>query len=120
LQLEIRVADPGLDAEQLDEATSGLYRQLCELDLDSVERPSRGPAPEGARGDALEIATLLVTVADSRVVASVVEVLRRWLGVRPAGRIRLRLGDDEIEVEGLSTAEQQRLIREWLDRRGHE
>ena len=49
-------AGDGASAEELDELTAALRRELLRLDVESVDRPSGGPAPADARGP--EIAML--------------------------------------------------------------
>ena len=47
LRIDLGV-EPDADAAELDEATQQLRRELLELDVENVERPSAGPAPPGA------------------------------------------------------------------------
>jgi hypothetical protein len=39
-----------------------------------------------------------------------------WLGGSPRRSIKLLLGDDVLELTGVSSKEQRRLADEWLDR----
>jgi hypothetical protein len=118
MRLEVEVLDGDLDSERLDETTTKLARQLRELDVGGVSRSRSGAAPAGARGNAFEVATLLVTLADSRALSAVVSTVRGWLASAPTARrrARLRVGEDELEVDGLSSTEQRELIAAWLDR----
>jgi hypothetical protein len=116
--LGIRV-DVGSDAdpEEVAEATLLLRRELLELDVAAVELPSGGEAPPGTR--AIELAAvgaLVVTMARSQLLGSVLATVRAWLANSPRRTIRLELGGDVLELNGVSAAEQRRLADEWLRR----
>ena len=116
--LGIRVTvGPGADAEDVAEATLQLRRELLDLDVDAVELPSAGEPPPGSR--AVELAALgalVVTVAQSQLLASVVAAVRSWLASSPRRSIKLELGGDVLELAGVSSDEQRRLTDEWLRR----
>jgi hypothetical protein len=50
------------------------------------------------------------------ILASVVGWIRAWLARTRARSVRLSIDGDTIEVTGLSSAEQQRLIDLWVSR----
>lgn len=105
------------DAEEVATATLQLRRELLDLDVDTVELPSAGEPPPGTR--AIELAAvgaLVVTVARSQLLSSVLATVRAWLAASPRRSIRLELGGDVLELNGLSGAEQRRLADEWLRR----
>jgi len=78
-------AGAGAGAEELDQLTMQLWRELSELDLDSVERAGQGVAPAGARAaDVLALGArgagavthfLLGSVAEAALKQAPVEVL---------------------------------------------
>jgi hypothetical protein len=116
--LGIRV-DVGSDAdpEEVAEATLLLRRELLELDVEAVELSSGGDAPPGTR--AIELAAvgaLVVTMARSQLLGAVLATVRAWLANSPRRTIRLQLGGDVLELNGVSAAEQRRLADEWLRR----
>jgi hypothetical protein len=76
--LGIRVTvGPGADAEDVAEATLQLRRELLDLDVDAVELPSAGEPPPGSRTVELAaLGALVVTVAQSQLLASVVAAVR--------------------------------------------
>ncbi len=119
--LQVALADPEADAEELDVATANLSRELRELDVDGVERPAE-PAPEGARSAELaEIGALIVTLATTpAVLSSVLKTVEAWLSSRGRRSARLELDGDVIELSGLSSRDQRRLMDEWIARRGAE
>jgi hypothetical protein len=110
IQLDLALA--GADAEELDEATRDLQRELAEL-VD-VARPAGSEPPDGAR--AVEVAALgsLVMKVGSAAVAPVARVLQAWLARRSGRTIKLTLGDDSIEISGGSAAYQQQMIETFL------
>jgi len=115
---DIRVAaGSDADPEEVAEATLQLRRELLELDVESVEIPPAGEPPPGSR--AVELAalgTLVVTVTQSQLLASVVAAVRSWLAGAQKRSIKLELGGDVLELSGVSSAEQRRLTDEWLRR----
>jgi hypothetical protein len=107
-----------VDEQQLDAMTTSLRRQLLELDVETVERVAAGPAPEGAKAiETLALGALVVKlVARRETLAGVAGLIRSWLGSRPDRTARLRFGEDEVELTGLSPEQQERLIASWLER----
>jgi hypothetical protein len=116
--LGIQVApSPDDDAEQVAEATLGLRRELLDLDVDAVELPRVGEPPPGTR--AVELAALgalVVTVAKSGLLTPVVAAVQSWLARSQPRSVKLELDGDVLEVTGVSSKDQQRLIDEWLRR----
>jgi hypothetical protein len=108
---------PDTDPEEIAEATLRLRRELLDLDVEAVELPSAGEPPPGTR--AVELAALgalVVTVAQSKLLAGVVTAVRAWLGGAPQRSIKLELDGDVLELTGVSSKEQRRLTDEWLRR----
>ena len=105
------------DSEEVAEATLQLRRELLDLDVEAVEVPSAGEPPPGTR--AVELAALgalVVTVAQSNLLAPIVATVRSWLAGQPQRSIKLELDGDVLELSGLSSKDQQRLAEEWLRR----
>jgi hypothetical protein len=116
--LGIQVAvGPDAPAEEIAEATMRLRRDLLDLDVEAVEPPRAGEPPPGSRAvDVAALGALLVTVGQSSLLSPIVTVIRSWLAGSPQRSIKLELGDDVLELSGLSSAEQRRLTDEWLRR----
>jgi hypothetical protein len=111
--------DLGLDAdaEEVAEATLELRRELLDLDVDSVDLPTAGQPPPGTRGVELAaLGALLVSVTQSQLLAPVLAAVRSWLGGSPQRSIKLELEGDTLELTGISSTEQRRLVDEWLQR----
>jgi hypothetical protein len=108
---------PDADAEEVAEAAEQLRRELLDLDVDSVDLPRGGEAPPGTRGVELAaLGGLLVTVGQSQLLAPVIAAIRSWLGGSPQRSIKLELDGDTLELSGISSKEQRRLVDEWLQR----
>ena len=116
-EVDVSVAEVGADAEQLEELTRALREEILALDVESVVPRSGGEAPPGTRAvDAAAIGALVVSVAPAlealaRLVTTVVDWLRRGGTQRT---VRLKIGDDELELSGASSAMQQQLAMDWI------
>jgi hypothetical protein len=111
--------DAGSDAddEEIAEATLQLRRELLDLEVDAVELPAAGEPPPGTRGVELAaLGALLVTVSQSQLLGPVIAAVRSWLAGGPQRSIKLELDGDAIELTGVSSNEQRRLVDEWLRR----
>jgi hypothetical protein len=108
---------PDADDEEVAEATLQLRRELLDLDVDSVDLPTAGQPPPGTRGVELAaLGALLVRVTQSQLLAPVLAAVRSWLGGSPQRSIKLELEGDTLELTGISSTEQGRLVDEWLQR----
>ncbi len=103
------------DDEELDELTSQLRRELLELDVQSVERPSRAAPPGTRSAGALAIGELIVHAATApALVTAVVAVVQGWL--RRAGRrsARIEVNGKVLDVKGISAADQHEVIAAFV------
>jgi hypothetical protein len=108
---------PDADDEEVAEATLQLRRELLDLDVDSVDLPTAGQPPPGTRGVELAaLGALLVSVTQSQLLAPVLAAVRSWLGGSPQRSIKLELEGDTLELTGISSTEQRRLVDELLQR----
>jgi hypothetical protein len=118
-RVELRVEiglDTDADAAELDAETLQLRGELLELDIDSVERPSAGLAPEGARAvDAVELGTLLVQLTTG-LIAPVVHSIMAWMTRRHTRSVKLTVDSDSIELSNASASEQQQMLEAFLAR----
>jgi Effector Associated Constant Component 1 len=112
-RLEIRLSvGEDADASELASAASRLRRELLELPVLDVELVSAGPPPPGARSaEALEAGALAVALARSPgVVSSVGQALSAWISSRHNRSAVVQLGDDRIELNGVTADDQARLL----------
>jgi hypothetical protein len=119
IQVELRLPD-GADAEELDAATARLRDELLDLDVERVERVRGGEAPPGARsGELAALGELLLVLArNTETISSVLGSLRAWLGRDHGRSVRLVIDGDSLEVTGISSREQERLIETFVARHG--
>ncbi len=112
-------AGPETDEEELAELTQQLRKELLELDVEAVGVRA-GEAPERAKaGDSVTWGALLVAlVASGGVLTTLINTLQSWLTRHERNSVTLEIGGDKLEVTGISSEEQQRLINAWLSRHG--
>ena len=116
-EVDVAIAEVGAEPEHLEELAAGLRDEILTLDVESVVPRSAGEAPPGTRAvDAAAIGALVVSVAPAldalaRLVTTVVDWLRRGGTQRT---VRLKIGDDELELSGVSSAMQQQLAMDWI------
>ncbi|MFF3933664.1 hypothetical protein ACWCQB_33645 [Streptomyces hirsutus] len=105
---------PDSDREELDELTRHLRERLLELDVDRVEPVRADHVPAGAKpADAIAVGALVVTLAPLAL-RSVLGLVQTWIENRPVRTVSITLGDDSLELEAVSAADQQRLIEAFL------
>jgi len=104
------------DEEDLAVLTQRLCNELSELDLDSVKIASAGEVPAGAKaGDPFTWGQLLLTLAASGgVLTTLINVLQSWVCRQERCRLTMEIGEDKLEIQGISSQEEQRLIEAWI------
>jgi hypothetical protein len=120
-ELTVEVEAPAdADAEELAQLTNRLRAELLGLDVDAVYSASDKEAPDSSKGvDLLAAGGLLVGfVLRPDVLQSIIDGIRSWLRRQRARSIKLTLDGDSLELTGVSTAEQNRLIELWVMRHG--
>ena len=117
LSVELR-AGPDADAEELVRLAGRLRAELLDLDVDDVQQPVHGEAPEESKGGGgLAVGELVVQlVTSAETLMSIIAGVRSWLGRSSARSVKLTIGGDALEVSGVSSAEQDRLIDLWVAR----
>jgi hypothetical protein len=119
MELLLRLdAGPEADAKELAGITRRLREELLELDVEAVEFAQGGETPEGAKiGRAVDWNTLLLTLAASGgVLTTIIGMLQSWLTRHERRSVTLEIDGDKIEITGISSEEQKRLIDAWLRR----
>jgi len=101
--------------EEIAELTDKLRTELLESGVADVRRLQEGDVPVGAKGGAFPWAELLVTSVSGGVPALMGAILS-WVR-RGSGRsVTVELDGDRLEVAGISSEQQERLIAQWIDR----
>jgi len=119
VSVEIRVGvEPDSDDEELAELTARLRRLLLELDVAGVDRPSSDEAPAGAKGvEAMALGTLAVTLARrAGALRAITAGVQSWLTAQRNRTVKIELDGDTLELTGVSSREQERLVDLWIDR----
>jgi|SRR5215207_93062 len=107
---------PDADDEEVAEAILQLRRELLDLDVDSVDLPGAVSLRPTRGVELAALGALLVSVTQSQLLAPVLAAVRSWLGGSPQRSIKLELEGDTLELTGISSTEQRRLVDEWLQR----
>lgn len=118
-QLEVNLhIDDDVSPLELEELTAAMRRELLLLDVQSVDRVSGGPAPEGAKGIELAaIGALIVNLGKATpVLGQVVEVIQAWAARSPNRTVKLTLAGDTLELGGISASDQHVVIKDWMAR----
>ena len=114
-------AGPDADEKEVAELALRLRDDLEALDVGAVQLSRSGTAPPGAKSvDPIEWGRLLVAVASSPALLSLVRTANAWVARQRRGRVRVKIGEDEIVLTGASSDDQRRLVDDWLARRGGE
>lgn len=118
IRVRIDVHEDDADDQHVETLTSNLRDALLDLDVESVDKVSGAPAPEGSKGGGLlEIGSLLTTlIATPALLTSVVDLVRTWLGGRDGRSVTMKVGDDEIEIKGVSDDAERELVSSWVAR----
>ena len=110
-------AESKTDTEDLERLTRQLREELSELDV-HADLMTGGPAPINAKaGEAIEWGTLLLTlVASGGAITTLFNVLQACLTRNDRRGVTLEINGDKLQVTGIGSAEQRRLIDTWLQR----
>jgi hypothetical protein len=120
VRLELDFADDA-DAASIDGAARRLRRELLELEVERVELAPAGEPPPGSRaGETIALGSIIVALArNTAALASVVRAVQSWAARDRHRTVRIELDGDTLEVAGISSREQERLISAWLARHGN-
>jgi hypothetical protein len=107
-----------MDAEELSELTLWLRQELLELDVEEIDLAKRGTAPSGTKAaDVSELGTLIITLATSgTLLTAVVKTITSVVSRHQYRSATLKVDNDVLELAGLSTRAQQRVIEDWISR----
>jgi len=118
-ELTIHIQQAEEEDERLELSTQQLREELLDLNLDSVDFVKSGNAPNGSKAgeEVITWGSLLVSFAASGgILPSLISTLQSWLSRRDNQTISMEIGGDKLEVTGLSSEEQNKLIEVWITR----
>lgn len=115
--VEFIVEDESLDAEGLDSAARELAEELSELEVLDVRPLSGGTAPPGTRGGEIELTgTLIALLSTPGVVIASIELVKEWLSRRGRGAVTLKIGDNSLQLDSVSSSDREKLIDTFVQR----
>jgi hypothetical protein len=103
------------DVELKEKLTRWLLDDLKELPIiSSVDlKHVNNQLPGAKSGGAIEVGTLLVKIAEITGISNVISLLVEWLSRDKSRKLTLQVGNNKLELTGLSRIEQQELI-DWF------
>jgi hypothetical protein len=105
--------DEDCDDEEVAALALRLREQLLDLDVDSVDLVA-GEGAEGAKGLETAVGGLGVRLGVEGL-RTVIAAIVRWT-TRTGHAIEITYGDDTLKVSGVSSAQQERIINDFLAR----
>jgi hypothetical protein len=115
MTFDLQIQAPHADPQDLETLTLQLRRELQDLDHVRVDLPTGGDLPPGSKGvDPTALGALVVTLAQSSGLAALIHAVQNWLSASNR-TVRIQAGGDTLEVVGVSSADQRRLIDAWID-----
>jgi hypothetical protein len=116
LRVEIGLDPDAGDVVELDAQTTRLRNELLQLDVDSVDRPTAGSAPEGTRAvDVAALGTLLIAAAPE-LITQVVRSISDWFTRSHSHSVKLTLDGDSIELSSVTRADQRLMLETFMAR----
>ena len=116
LPLKISI-DGGSESDEEELALMGqrLRRDIQQLDVDDVEFVRGGTAPAGAKGDAITMASLAVTLAPVAL-KSLFDLLQSWIMRHDKATVTIEMGKDRVTLTGSPSKEQLAVIQAAIAR----
>lgn len=116
----LRIGAQDDDPAQAEEHLQSLIDEVRQLDLEAIDRVHQGPPPPGSRsGGAVETGALLLGLGGSGALLPVLAgLVQDWLKRRRSGTVRMKIGDDEIELTAASDEAQRQALEAFLRRHG--
>ncbi len=111
-------ATSDVDSEELQDLTLQLRDELCELDIEAVEFIKGPEAPERTKGiDPQLVGELLVTlVASGGIITTLINTLQSWINRHNQCNATIKIGEDVLNIKGISIEQQDKLIESWVSR----
>jgi hypothetical protein len=107
---------PDADPEDRDDAVRQLRSTLLELDATEVQRLRGGPAPDGARAADGPLLDALLVTASAGTIPALLAAIAAWVRRRGGRTVKLRIGQDAIELSGISEELQREVLEAFIER----
>lgn len=110
--------DSEAEAEELARLAVQLRQQLVELDIESAEPATAGPAPPDTRaGELLTAGALIVMLVRSpEIFKALVETVQLWISLSRGRSVKLEIDGDKLELNGITRKDQRAVIQAWVNR----
>jgi hypothetical protein len=107
------------DAAEQVSLAEDLRKQLLAVAVEDATLASGKAPPDAKAVDAVSISTIVVALTNSpELIQLALSVIQNWLNRLGSSRVKVKLGDDELELSGRSpTREQMELIKQFMERR---
>ncbi|NMF63298.1 hypothetical protein DP113_03855 [Brasilonema octagenarum UFV-E1] len=114
IQLKLNI-DAGTEAdnEELEQLTRQLRKRLLELDVESVDFLSEEKVSKGAKGEPITTTLIVTLFAAGGVVTTLIKTIETWLTRDTSVTIEEKNGD-KLQMTGISSKEQRRIIDAWI------
>jgi hypothetical protein len=110
--------DQEADDSEIERSVRVLYRELRELDLESISYAQGSSAPSGSKGDITTWTELLVTLGSvGGVLPALFDAITGWLArQRGRNRISVTIDGDTLELDAATQEERSELIDAFVGR----
>ena len=117
MTVDLQIQALHTDPQELETLTLQLRRELLDLKDVAVDRATAGALPPGSKGvDPTALGALVVTLAQSSGLAALIHAVQNWLSASHHRTVLITAADGtSLEVAGVSSADQRRLIDAWID-----
>jgi hypothetical protein len=110
-------AGAGDDVVAADQAVRRLRDEIARCGVEEVCRVRARSGMIGAKGPGMDtVGQLVITLAGSSVLASIVAVLKSWIERDGRRTAEVQVGDDTLKLTNVSDHERDRLVEAFLAR----
>ncbi len=103
--------------DEIDLQSRRLREEFLQLDVNEVRIARDGPPLDLTKAvDANLLGAILVSLSDPTVLVAVMETVKSWIGRSQRRTARLEIDGDILDVTGISSRDQTRLIDQWIAR----
>ncbi|MCA9939045.1 MAG: hypothetical protein KC418_10395 [Anaerolineales bacterium] len=117
MKIDLRItvnAGPNTDTQDTAKIVRELEKELRHVEsVLSIDPVYVRNEEAGQKGVSVDFGALLVALAEGTGLAAFITVLGQWLGRDRRRSLKLQIGDSSLELTGLSSGEQQELVR-WF------
>jgi hypothetical protein len=111
-EIALHLIDDTIDTEVLADRAYRLKRELVEAGAQAVTLVPAGRPPSGSKAtDPIAVGALMVSLANSpSLIAAIAGTIQSWMNRTATQRIRIKVGERELEVAGPVSPADEELI----------